>query len=291
MVAKRIVDTLFWEDSFIMDHYTSQERFLMLYLMTNPKSTQVGIYGVSKKVMAFETGLTQERVTELLDTLMYEYKHIIYNHDTQEVTLLDSLTYSIVKGGKPVTDCLNRELDKVQDTDLIQVTYNHLLEFWDQSRRSYDQTVKAVFEAHLSQRGVPVRMNENENVNDNAIENENENENEDSSHVSSNDSYDPGDILTQLVREKLNLTAEVDARPITFTGNFTEDELNAIKHFRGRLSDDVIQVALNRSADKVNPHIYALKILGIWAQAGVTDLAGVTRHDLKFQRSQDRDSL
>lgn len=113
----------------------------------------------------------------------------------------------------------------------------------------------------------------------------NDNDNEESSHDTSHDSYHPVDALTQLVREKLNLTDDVQARPITFTVEFTENELNAIKNFRGRLPDDVIQIALDRSVDKVNPIIYALKIMENWTQAGVSDLDGVKRHDLNFQRS------
>ena len=132
-------------------------------------------------------------------------------------------------------------------------------------------------------------MNDNDNDNekeiDNDNENENDNDNEESSHDTSHDSYHPVDALTQLVREKLNLTDDVQARPITFTVEFTENELNAIKNFRGRLPDEVIQNALDRSVDKVNPIIYALKIMENWTQAGVSDLDGVKRHDLNFQRS------
>ena len=269
----------------------------MLYLMTNPKATQAGIYTLSKKVMAFETGFALSYVNELLDKFMYEYKHIIFNHDIQEVTLIASLSYSILKGGKPVTDCLNKDLDKVQDTSLMLATYQHMLEFWELSRRKYDKTVKGIFETHLAKRGILDFMNDNANDNDKEIDNENENENEndndneesshDTSNDTSNDSYHPVDALTQLVREKLNLTDDVQARPITFTGEFTENELNAIKNFRGRLPDDVIQIALDRSVDKVNPIIYALKIMDNWTQAGVSDLDGVKRHDLNFQRSSN----
>lgn len=151
-------------------------------------------------------------------------------------------------------------------------TYQHMLEFWELSRRKYDKTVKGIFETHLAKRGIMNLMNDNDN----------EESSHDTSNDTSHDSYHPVDALTQLVREKLNLTDDVQARPITFTGEFTENELNAIKNFRGRLPDDVIQIALDRSVDKVNPIIYALKIMENWTQAGVSDLDGVKRHDLNF---------
>jgi hypothetical protein len=47
----------------------------------------------------------------------FENKHQLlkYSKETQEVAIKNYLRHSIVKGGKPVLDCLNRELGQVKN--------------------------------------------------------------------------------------------------------------------------------------------------------------------------------
>lgn len=98
----------FWEDGCIMEQLSHDEKYFLLYLMRNPKSTQLGIYGLPKRVMCFDTGFELETVNGMLDRLEKEHRSIAYDGATQELALLSSLEYSILKGGKPVRDCLER---------------------------------------------------------------------------------------------------------------------------------------------------------------------------------------
>ena len=180
---KRIVDTKFWEDEKVIDNYSVEDKYFLLYLMTNPHTKQVGIYKLPKKIISFETGYTKEVVEVLLQRFEDNYKNISYSKNTQEVAVLNSLKYSIVKGGKPVEDCLKKELRSIEDTQLIISTYNHLINHWELSERPFDETVKSLFELELQKRKVA-----KEKINDNENENENDNERivNESYHESSN---------------------------------------------------------------------------------------------------------
>ena len=165
---KRIVDTKFWEDEKVIDNYSVEDKYFLLYLMTNPHTKQVGIYKLPKKIISFETGYTKEVVEVLLQRFEDNYKNISYSKSTQEVTVLNSLKYSIVKGGKPVEDCLKKELRSIEDTQLIIDTYNHLINHWELSERPFDETVKSLFELELQKRKVAKeKINDNDNDNDN----------------------------------------------------------------------------------------------------------------------------
>ena len=65
MAKYRSVQVSFWQDSFVLD-LTPEEKYFYLYLMTNPKATQIGIYELPIKVMELETGYNRETVSKLL---------------------------------------------------------------------------------------------------------------------------------------------------------------------------------------------------------------------------------
>ena len=167
MSIKRVVDTQFWEDATVIERYSVEDKYFLLYLMTNPHSAQVGIYKLPKKIISFETGYTVDSVSVILERFENKYKNVLYDNDTHEISVLNSLKYSIVKGGKPVGDLLIKELNKIDSDFLVEETYNHLLKFWDKSDRIFDETVKLIFEDELSKRKEPKEFNDNDNDNDN----------------------------------------------------------------------------------------------------------------------------
>src|SRR5699024_5576817 len=131
---KRVIPISFWTEPYAVENYSVEDKYFSLYLMTNPATTQVGIYRLSKKVMSFETGYTTDVINVLLDRFENKYNLIIYSSETQEITLLKSLTYSIMKGGDPVAQLLKSELSMVLNPDLILQTYMSLQSFFETSR-------------------------------------------------------------------------------------------------------------------------------------------------------------
>ena len=101
MGIKRIVDTDFWLDDKVVDMFSPEDKLFFLYLMTNPHTTQLGIYQINRRVMAFEIGYSTDSINVLLDRFENDYKVIRYSKTTSEVAIKNYLRHSIIKGGKP----------------------------------------------------------------------------------------------------------------------------------------------------------------------------------------------
>ncbi len=63
MAKQRIVNTRFWDDSYIA-LLSPHEKLLFLYLLTSPLTTIAGVYELPIKRAVFDTGLTLEEITQ-----------------------------------------------------------------------------------------------------------------------------------------------------------------------------------------------------------------------------------
>jgi len=167
-MVKRIIDTAFWEDGTVLDKYTPEDKYFMLYLLTNPKTTSIGIYSLPKKKCAFDLGYSTDTVNFLLERFENNYQNIVYNHDNQEVAVLNTLKYTISKGGTPVRDMVSRELLNVKSTYFLAEVYNRMTGWWEISNRDIDNTIKGLFEDELKKRNSLYLIDANANANANA---------------------------------------------------------------------------------------------------------------------------
>jgi hypothetical protein len=152
MGIKRIVDVQFWNDDKVLEYFSPEDKLFMLYLMTNPHTTQLGIYPINKKHMSFELGYTIDVINVLLDRFENKYEMIKYSNETKEIAIKNYLKHSIIKGGKPVEDCLMKEIKQVKDKSLLGYVYSNIKEC-----ETLNDTVKKVIES----------LNEYDNDNDN----------------------------------------------------------------------------------------------------------------------------
>ena len=65
MSKKRYIDTKFWDDNYIMNR-DPIEKLLFLYLLTNTLTNIIGIYEISLRRIAFDTGIDSEMVDKIL---------------------------------------------------------------------------------------------------------------------------------------------------------------------------------------------------------------------------------
>ena len=110
MGIKRIVDVSFWTDDKVIEMFSPEDKLFMLYLLTNPHSTQLGVYSVSIKFIAFEIGYSTDAIKVLIDRFENKYKMIKFSPKTNEFAIKNFLKHSIIKGGKPVEDLLKKKL-------------------------------------------------------------------------------------------------------------------------------------------------------------------------------------
>ena len=174
MGIKRIVDTAFWTDGKV-DDFSPEDKYFMLYLLTNPFTTQLGIYEISIKQVAFQLGYSVDAVNVLLERFENKYGIIIFSKSTNEVAICNFLRHSIIKGGAPVRDCLIKEMRKVKNKDLIARVFAHI------KGENLNATVNNIIAEYEQQNSLNYS---NEKVNDN----DNDNENDVSYHDSYNDS-------------------------------------------------------------------------------------------------------
>lgn len=158
MGIKRIVDTAFWTDGKV-DEFSPEDKYFMLYLLTNPFSTQLGIYEISIKQVAFQLGYSVDTVKVLLERFENKYGIIIFSADTNEVAIKNFLRHSIIKGGKPVEDCIKKEMSKVKDRTLLCQVFSHISD-----KDDVNETVRKIIIQYENQ-----NENENENENDNDV--------------------------------------------------------------------------------------------------------------------------
>lgn len=120
MAKFRMIYTEFWNDSRVVEEFTPEDKYFFLYLLTNPKTTQIGIYEITKKQMAFDIGYSRESVNALLDRFINNHKLIKYNDKTRELAIKNWGKYNLRRGGKPILDCVASELKEVKDKELIK---------------------------------------------------------------------------------------------------------------------------------------------------------------------------
>ncbi|WP_044737077.1 DnaD domain-containing protein [Geobacillus kaustophilus] len=121
MAKYRYVHVSFWQDAKVLEEMTPEDKYFYIYLLTNPNTTQIGIYQITKKQMAFELGYSIESINSLVERFENVHKVIKYNPQTREIAILNWGKYNLIKGGKPVLDCIEKELMEVKDTSLIEL--------------------------------------------------------------------------------------------------------------------------------------------------------------------------
>ena len=180
MGIKRIMDTGFWTDRKV-DNFSPEDKYFMCYLLTGPYTKQLGIYEISIKYVAIHLGYSEDTVEILLDRFEKKYGIIFYSKSTSEVAVKGYLRHSIMKGGKPVEDCIKKDMQNVKNKSLIAKVFKHLSQYDD-----LNETVKKI-------------INEYDIENDN----DNDNDNDVSYHESCYESYSEPEPSSVLPKKEL----------------------------------------------------------------------------------------
>ena len=120
MSLYRPVRIEFWRDPKVIEEMTPEDKLFFLYLLTNPNTTQIGVYRITKKQMAFDLGYSVESISCILDRFVNIHKVIRYNEKTREVAIKNWGKHGFSRLGKPVMDCVRSELKKVDDISLVE---------------------------------------------------------------------------------------------------------------------------------------------------------------------------
>ena len=117
MAIFRKIHTSFWSDTFIQD-LDNDHKLFYLYLLTNEKTKQCGIYEISKKHISFDLGYSIDRVSKLLKYFI-DTDRIMYSEKTKEIALRNWTKFNGSTSPK-VLSCIKSELLNVKDRVLIE---------------------------------------------------------------------------------------------------------------------------------------------------------------------------
>ena len=293
-MSKRIIETSFWTDEKVIDNYSPEDKYFMLYLLTNPKTTAIGIYPLPIKIIAFDIGYSKESVLTLIERFDKTYKNIVYDAKTQEIAVLNSLKYTISKGGKPVEDMINRELNAVKNSDLIESVYKNMLDWWSISDRKFDELIKSSFEKEIFKRKEAKEKNANTNVNADANANANTDSVDDSYHDSlkahNSNNYDTFNYSNESYSESPNESSneKTDFQNLIelYQSNFGIVKPILYDDLKADLEDyglELIIEAVKRAVKRQREYGYAQGILKSWNNKGIKTLEQAKAEEVSFQ--------
>lgn len=153
MAIFRKLHTAFWQDAKVIEELTPEDKFFFIYLLTNPATTQIGIYQITKKQMSFELGYSIESINSLMDRFENHHKLIKYNPYTREIALKNWGKYNLDRSGKPMLDCVKKELEEVSDISLIEYV----------SKGIKKEEIKDIFKSYLNKENINKSNNDTYN--------------------------------------------------------------------------------------------------------------------------------
>lgn len=147
MAKYRNIHVSFWTDRKISEEFTAEERFLFLYLLTNPLTNMCGCYEIGYKAMSDDTGLTVAKVKQVVKSLM-DHKVISYNETTGEVLLVNWYRYNWTDSDK-IKRLIASEVETIK-TKQYRDYLNEKLNGKDTLSIGYRYPIKNTFSLYVS---------------------------------------------------------------------------------------------------------------------------------------------
>ena len=122
----RNVNTSFWTDSDVVDNYSPEDKYFMLYALTNNYTNLLGCYEISIKQISNDMGYNKDSVESILKRFIDIHKTIDYNFETKELLIKNWYKFNWNESEK-LDIPLHNEIEKIKcDTfhDYLAELYN-----------------------------------------------------------------------------------------------------------------------------------------------------------------------
>ena len=267
----RLVYTEFWQDPKVMEEMTPEDKYFYLYLLTNPCTNMIGVYRIVKKQMAFDLGYSIESINSLMDRFINYHKLIKYNENTKELCIVHYGKYNLNRGGKPMLDCIKKDLSKIDDISLIEEIVVHIKH----------PAIKSFIEDYLS------KLN-NDTLDDTSTTSEREadktinhnpktkNHNPKSKTTTTNNNNNIDNSCSSL-KGNLDVFKHFEKCGFIVTAMLMEQIASDIEVYNKQWLMDAVTEAMNRG--KINNYKYVLGILQNWTSNGRKDMNGNTSNN------------
>lgn len=121
MSAQRYVSTSFWDDTWVQEELTPNERLLYLYFLTSPLTNIAGIYEIGTRRMSFDTGMSASEIVAAIDK--FETNKKIRFVDNWLI-LINWPKHQVVKEESNVRKGIDRVLTDLPDNIFAEVVAN-----------------------------------------------------------------------------------------------------------------------------------------------------------------------
>jgi hypothetical protein len=130
MAVYRNISLSFWTDTKVEDSFTPEDKYMYLYLLTNPHTNICGCYEISTKQISRQTGYNAESVERILERMECTHKVIKYSKETNELLIFNWCRYNWTtseKLVKPITTAINAIKFK-PFRDYVSLLFEHIEE-------------------------------------------------------------------------------------------------------------------------------------------------------------------
>lgn len=126
MAIFRNVSMNFWTDTKIIDDFTPEDKYFMLWALTNNYTNIIGCYEISIKQISNDLGYNKDTIEALLKRFCEVHKKILYDFDTKELLVVNWSKYNWNASPK-LDSLLNTTIEKIKSArfhDYLANIYN-----------------------------------------------------------------------------------------------------------------------------------------------------------------------
>lgn len=106
------------------DKISNTSFYLMMYLLTSPRSSVLGISEIIMSEFELHTGLTKKVIQQSLEELINN-DIVVVDNSTNEFLVTNAFPQVLLSGGKPVYDLIKSEVQKTKSTYLLDIVFKN----------------------------------------------------------------------------------------------------------------------------------------------------------------------
>ena len=123
MATYRKIYTKFWRDVYVKK-LSPEERYFYFYLLTNPHTTQSGMYNLPLDIASIECGYSIDTVSGLLKKLIDTDK-VLYDDVTEEILITNWFKHNWNDSDR-VKKCVLAQVDEIESKILLEKFHEYL---------------------------------------------------------------------------------------------------------------------------------------------------------------------
>lgn len=256
MAMFRQFQTSFWSDNYIGD-LSPNQKLLYVYILTNEKTTQCGVYEFSMRYAQLETGLDKAEIEQIINEFVKSGK-IRYSKETNEILIINWLKHNSARSPK-VAAVVDKEIRNIKTPEFESevITRSQVLGYPIQTKLPSQDTVSIPYPYSIDS-GTQYNIKEDKkNIKEVEVETD---------APATADAY-------QIFQENFGMLNSFNSQSIT----------EWIQDFG---SDELVIEAMRRSALDNKGYRYAEGIMKKWVSTNIKTLDDVKAEDVLHERSK-----